>query len=761
MAHRPLLAKTAPAIVWLAVILLGVLALYGTRPPAAVSASAPPNVFSAERAKTHLSEIAKQTHPIGSDEAVQVRDFLVAKLTELGGETHVEQSVGSVHYARNVHAGLINNVVATFRGTSNSRAVMLVAHYDSVPEGPGAADDGAGLIVILEAIRALHAGPPIKNDLIVLFSDGEEAHGLLGAQAFCADHPDLADRIGMMVNLEARGSSGPGLMFETSNDNGALIREFARSAPYPMATSLMAAIYKLLPNDTDFTPLKAGGLPGLNFAFIRTYGNYHTRLDTIENLDPRSVQHLGDNVLGIVRHFGNLTLPLTKERDLVYFNSFGTQLLVYPMWFAWIIALLTPILFAFACVRSALRFGLTPGRIAARAATFFLQLLIIAAGSIAAFVMVRFIAGEFLEGDTLSNQLLFAGVMGIALALAMASQRFFGNKLGLANLAAGQLLAVSLLAIVLCWLLIGGSYVLQWPLVFAMAGLIISLRVAQRIRLLCQLLFLIPALLILVPLAYLFFVALTFTYFAVLAAAFLLVILLAMAPYAFDQLAGRLKLTLLVIFLVSACLIGAGAHLSVRSPKHPHRDSLVYSVNADDNKAKWVSYDNAPDVWNTAVLGSTARPRHDPAYTAGLERPVLSADATLTALSPPSLTVSADTTTDNVRTLRLQLASTRGARLLVVRLSGETKLDAAGWNGHIQSIRDQAKTNFPWTFRFYNLPAEGASLELRFSGPKPIRVWVADTTPGLPPIPPLFPRPDDTTPGYGSDVTLAAKALEL
>ena len=215
MAHRPLLANTTPAILWLGVILLGVLALYGTRPPAAVSASAPSNVFSAERAKTHLAEIAKQTHPIGSDEAVRVRDFLVAKLTELGGETHVEQGIGSVHYGRNVQAGLVNNVVATFRGASNSRPVMLVAHYDSVPEGPGAADDGAGLIVILEAIRALRTGPPIKNDVIVLFSDGEEAHGLLGAHAFVAGHPDLKDRIGLMVNLEARGSSGPGLMFET------------------------------------------------------------------------------------------------------------------------------------------------------------------------------------------------------------------------------------------------------------------------------------------------------------------------------------------------------------------------------------------------------------------------------------------------------------------------------------------------------------------------------------------------------------------
>jgi len=761
MAHRPFSGALTSAALWLGLILVAGIALWGTRPPRAADASALPSVFSAARAMNHLAQIAKQPHPIGSDEAAHVREYLIDKLAGLGGETHVEQGIGSVHYGRIVHAGLVNNVVATFRGTSNSRAVLLVAHYDSVPEGPGAADDGAGLVVILEAIRALRAGPAIKNDLLILFSDGEEAHGLLGAQAFVAGHPELADRIGMVVNLEARGSSGPGLMFETSNDNGALIREFARATNYPMASSLMAAIYKLLPNDTDFTLLKATGVPGLNFAFIETYQSYHTRLDTIDNLDARSVQHVGDNVLGIIRHFGNLTLPLSKERDLVYFNWFGGQLLIYPVWLAWAMALLTPILFAFACVRAASRLGLTFGRTVAGIGTFFLQLLIIGIGSVAVFVVAKFIAGEFLEGDTLSNQLLFAGAMGIALGLAIASQRLLGNRLGLANLAVGQLFAVSLLALGVCWFLVGGSYVLQWPLVFAMGGLILSLRATEPARPFCQFVFLIPGLLILVPLAYMFFVALTFTYLVLVAAAFLLTALLAMAPHLFDRLAGRLKLTLVMIFLMSAALIGEGTHLSVHGPKHPRRDSLIYSINADEKKAKWVSYDEAPDPWTIGVLGSTARPHSDRAFTAGLDRRVLSTDATLAALLSPSVTVAADTTTDDVRTLRLQLASSRSARLLVVRLSSEVNLIAAGWNGHVESIQDQAKTRSPWTLRFYNVRPEGVSVELRFSAMKPILVWVADTTSGLPAVPPLSPRPADTTPSYGSDITMVGRAYDF
>jgi len=761
MARRRLLATIAPAIFWLGLIVVGGLALYGTRPPAAVNASAPPDVFSAARAMTHLAEIAKKPHPIGSDEAARVRDYLVAKLTELGGETHVEQGIGSVHYARNIHAGLVNNIVATFRGTSNSRATLLAAHYDSVPEGPGAADDGAGIVTLLEVIRALRAGPPMKNDLIVLFTDGEEARGLLGAQAFTASHPDLADKIGLVVNLEARGSSGPGLMFETSNENGALIREFARSAPYPMATSLMAAIYKLLPNDTDFTIFKAAGVTGLNFAFLETYEGYHTWLDTIENLDPRSVQHLGANVLGITRHFGNLAASASKAPDLVYFNWFGSRLWIYPVWLAWIVALLTPILFGYACVRLGPASGLTFLGVAAGFGSFFLQLLVMIGGSFAALALARLLVGEFLEADTFSNQLLFAGIMAIAFGFAIGSQRILTRKFGVINLAAGQLFTLSLLTIILCWFLIGGSYVLQWPLASAMLGTVLALRVPDRIRPHCLFVFLIPALLILVPLIYMFFVALTFTYLAVTVAALLLTVLLAMAVVFFDRLTKQLTVTLTVVLLVSVLLIAAGSHLTVRSSKHPRRDSLIYSVNADQNKAKWVSYDDAPDSWTAGILGSTVRRQVDAAYTAGLERPVLSSDAILTSLTPPSAVVSADTTTDGVRILKLHVSSTRGARSLLVRLSRELNLQAAAWNDHVESLEYDSKIKGPWTLRFYNLPPEGVSLELRFSAPKPIQLRLADSTPGLPRIQPLSPRPDDTTPGYGSDLTLVERVYEF
>src|SRR6476620_3573546 len=137
MAQRSRLPGLIAVGLWLGVILVSALALYGTRPPVTADVSAPPDAFSAARAITHLTQIAKQPRPIGSDEAGRVREYLIEQLRGLGAEVRVEQGTGTVSYGRTLHAGLVNNIVATFSGSANSRAVLLVAHYDSVPEGPG------------------------------------------------------------------------------------------------------------------------------------------------------------------------------------------------------------------------------------------------------------------------------------------------------------------------------------------------------------------------------------------------------------------------------------------------------------------------------------------------------------------------------------------------------------------------------------------------------------------------------------------------
>ncbi|MGI8956267.1 MAG: M20/M25/M40 family metallo-hydrolase [Chthoniobacterales bacterium] len=506
------------ATLWFVLVLAGAVGLWGLRPPAALGPDALPEEFSAARAIVQLSHFATRPHPIGSPKNARVREYLVATLDGLGLTVQVEETTARLTKVR--------NIVATLPGTAHQRAVMLVAHYDSVPEGPGAADDGAGVISILETIRALRAGPPLPNDLVVLLTDGEEA-GLLGAAGYVAGHPELGRRVGVVVNMEARGSSGPALMFETSEQNGWLIREFARAAPCPVASSLAHAIYRLMPNDTDLTELKKSGVGALNFAFTGTVRDYHTAADDIAHLDPRSVQQMGMNTLALARHFG--ALPLTKVRapDVIFFNWIGCWLIVYPVWVGWILVVATFLLLfvAFRRGRRNLRLSLVS------LAAFFLLLLVVGGAIGLAGAGLGLVNAKSLgQGDTTGNLFCFIALAGIGFGLGLATLRWLSGKLGATNLAGGMLLVLSLLGAVVLWLLPGGSYVVQLPALLGAAGLLLGWRGSWG------LLAALPVTILLAPLAYLFFVNLGLNAVSLGATALLVCLLLATAWPLFDFL---------------------------------------------------------------------------------------------------------------------------------------------------------------------------------------------------------------------------------
>src|SRR5262249_10805376 len=153
-------------------------------------------------------------------------------------------------------------------------ALALMAHYDSVPGAPGGSDDGAGVATALEVVRALKArGQPVR-DVVVVLTDGEEA-GLLGARGFFA-HDPLAPRLGFVLNLEARGSGGRVLMFETGRGDASEVALLRRNAVRPLAGSLFGAVYSRLPNDTDFSIARQAGAAGLNYAFTGRAFDYHS-----------------------------------------------------------------------------------------------------------------------------------------------------------------------------------------------------------------------------------------------------------------------------------------------------------------------------------------------------------------------------------------------------------------------------------------------------------------------------------------------------
>ncbi|MFK7767405.1 MAG: M28 family peptidase [Mariniblastus sp.] len=348
------------------------------------------STFSSARAEAILESLVGDSipHPAGSKQNTIVREKIVALLESYGYSVEIQTGKASVDdWLRDRNGGQkeveLNNIYAfknltltglaptgsassessdppDSSGTSNyesDKSILLLSHYDSTSRGPGASDDGVGTAALIEIARMIAEEPVDGRDVKFLITDGEEL-GLLGAKLFIDEHPD-AKNTGVVINLEARGTTGPSMMFETSSFSRQLIPVFARTSTRPFASSLFFEIYKRMPNDTDFTVFREAGILGYNFAFIGDVKNYHTPTDNFDNFDRGSLQHHGENALGLIRGLRNsreLETALTLKANLngsnpavskaaheaVYFDFFGMFLIWWPSdWSVWLVLVAT------------------------------------------------------------------------------------------------------------------------------------------------------------------------------------------------------------------------------------------------------------------------------------------------------------------------------------------------------------------------------------------------------------------------------------
>jgi hypothetical protein len=316
--------RALATIVGVVVLAFG-LVLWRYTPPAALGAAAPQEVFSATRAIEQLTIVLGEgaPHPVGTAANARVRERIVARLVELSYSPRIQRQTMCTWRGLCVE---VQNIIATIGNGSD--VLLLAAHYDSVAASPGAADDGSGVATILEVARILKQRAPPKNTIALLVDDGEEA-GLLGAKAFMQRDP-LAKRVSVAINIEARGSSGLSLMFETAGATRA-IASLLGELDRPATSSLFSAVYERLPNDTDFSVFKKHGVAGFNFAFIDNVAHYHTSLDDIAHLDPASIQHHGDNVLALTTALSDADLSaLHRGGDAVWFDVLGLFVVSWP-----------------------------------------------------------------------------------------------------------------------------------------------------------------------------------------------------------------------------------------------------------------------------------------------------------------------------------------------------------------------------------------------------------------------------------------------
>ena len=266
--------------------------------------------FSAERAFKHIEAISIIPHPIGSEEIVQVRNYITNEINNLRINAEIQETTVPDYFGINNNKPVaIKNIFTVLPGTNTTGSIALVGHYDTVSISPGANDDSSAVATLLETARALSSAPPLRNNIILLFTDAEEpGRYRYGARFFVSNFKSIND-VRLVLNFEALGHTGPSIMFETGSGNGRLIEGLAQGSRNPVAFSFMSDLYRMIDKGgTDFVAFEEVGINGLNFAYSFERIGYHTALDNVGSVDMRSLQHHGDYALNLARYFGNLDL---------------------------------------------------------------------------------------------------------------------------------------------------------------------------------------------------------------------------------------------------------------------------------------------------------------------------------------------------------------------------------------------------------------------------------------------------------------------
>ncbi|URD61373.1 M20/M25/M40 family metallo-hydrolase [Sphingomonas sp. KRR8] len=398
-------------------LLLGMAAMRSLSQPPALRASNAAGQFNALRAKDRLARVLgdQRPHPADSAASDGVRERLIAELRSMGLQPRVQDrfACNGLFKQRGVGCARVRNLLVTLGPATGQKALLINSHYDSVPVGPGASDAGVGVATMLE-VASLLKDQPLKRPVILLFNEGEEL-GLVGARSFI-DADAAAAQVDSLINLEARGTTGPVNMFETSLPNAAPVRLFKDTVTHPVASSLAVSAYRQIPNYTDVNTFEDRRWLTLNFAAIGNETRYHSPGDDLAAQDPLTLQHMGDQVLSVAMQLAGAPAPAQAEGEWLFMTVPGLGLAAMPMWVGILVGTFAFVVLFIATVRRRGWLSLP------------LLLAIIVGGAAAAWLGLS-IVGAFREGQfwrahpVWSETAVYAGVIAVGLGLLALARR--------------------------------------------------------------------------------------------------------------------------------------------------------------------------------------------------------------------------------------------------------------------------------------------------------------------------------------------------
>ncbi len=779
-------------IILLAMLIVVAVSFRLSTPPEVVKVDAPDSLFSAERASRHLYHIASEKNPIGSEANENVRHYITDQLDQMNIKNHLQLT--EFYDPVLQRAATLGNIIARIPGTGDGQAILFMGHYDTVEDAYGASDNGAAIAAMLELLRLLDYHPPLKNDLIFLFPDGEEV-GLLGAKAFIKEH-SWAEDADVVINLEARGTKGQSIMFETGYNNLELIKEFAKAVPYPATNSLSYEIYNMLPNVTDFTPFKQSGYQGLNFAYIENAFDYHTKGDNIENTDLASIQHHGSYISSLAMHLGNKSFDISAKQNAVFFNTFGYGLAYYP--YNWVIPIAIITLLAFSAI------------IIAGFKNRFLSLKQFLYGSIgfAVFLFIIYIGINYIY-NIISNyytgsdfrllqynqQKLMLGFTGISIAFSLVYFRLltegiklwhlatlfviiislmilssqaslfniilfiivttliyfiFRKPVSVWNLTTGSFLLWTVVMLIVSFSVPGGSYLFKWPLLFSFipVGIIFFMKQKKYYTILLNssllFIFAIPVLSWYPVITHLFSVSMGL-YAAGITMIIIGLMMGLLIPHINIITRQKPWLVPALAFVLGLIFILSGSINLEYDERHRKKNNITYATNGLTGKTFWVTGDEKTDQYTEQFLTSSPDtktltdffPIKNSFRPIGVSFPVtgdsyLYNQTTQPPLPVPTAKQVSDSIVDGKRVLTLHINSKRNAAKMTTFIkAGRSDVSIRINDLNKHKLRSPGKTNWH-ILRYFAMPENGIKLTIYADPKEEIKLNITDQDYGMP-----------------------------
>ncbi len=248
--------------------------------------------------------VAFGPRPPGSEAIRRLRAYLIAELKRLGWEVvrdpfTARTPIGPVE---------MENLIARRPGSSG-RAVAVTGHYDTkwmpAMRFVGANDGGASTGFLLELARALR-GRPLRNEVLLVFFDGEEAFqqwsdtdGVYGSRHLAArwSQDGVLRRLKALINVDMIGDRDLGILWEMHST------PWLRKLIWQAAADLGLERYFLNQPawiEDDHVPFLRRGVAAVNLIdFDYGPGNsyWHTEQDALDKLSPHSFEIVGRVVL--------------------------------------------------------------------------------------------------------------------------------------------------------------------------------------------------------------------------------------------------------------------------------------------------------------------------------------------------------------------------------------------------------------------------------------------------------------------------------